>query len=300
MGKKVLALVILSAATILSCAGEKQKTSRQVSQSEASFCRWPLAVQTISFSPLTFYEAMEKTSELGLKYVEALASQPLSKEHLDVPFYTMRPELMAETKQKLARLKVKLINFYYYELPGNEAGCRRVFEFAKDLGVETIISEPPVERLDTIEKLCDEYKINLAIHNHPNYSKANRYSHPDKVLEACKGRSKRIGACADVGHWYRSGFDPVESLRKLQGRIITIHFKDVDDEKHDTIWGTGNCNAKAMLAELCRQEFAGVISIEYGGRGKDIMAQLRQCIDYFNKTTAEPAGGGKPKCCQTK
>jgi sugar phosphate isomerase/epimerase len=41
------------------------------------------------------------------------------------------------------------------------------------------------------------------------------------------GRGKRIGACCDTGHWVRSGLHPVECLKKLEGRILGFHLKDV-------------------------------------------------------------------------
>ena len=99
------------------------------------------------------------------------------------------------------------------------------FDFAKDMGIETIVSEPAEDAFDAIDKLCDEYGINVAIHNHP---KPSHYWNPETVLKVCKGRSKRIGACADTGHWMRSGLNPVECLKKLEGRIISFHFKDLN------------------------------------------------------------------------
>ena len=33
------------------------------------------------------------------------------------------------------------------------------------------------------------------------------------LLDLCKGRGKRIGACCDTGHWVRSGLDPVACLK---------------------------------------------------------------------------------------
>lgn len=76
-------------------------------------------------------------------------------------------------------------------------------------------------KLDMIERFSDEYDVNLAIHNH-GAKQSPDYWHPDKVLEVCKGRSQRIGVCADVGYWMRSGVDPVAGIRKLGNRLITI------------------------------------------------------------------------------
>ncbi len=57
------------------------------------------------------------------------------------------------------------------------------------MGIETIVSEPPEGAFDVIEKLCEEYKINVAIHNHP---KPSRYWDSDTVLKVC-GDSEWIG-----------------------------------------------------------------------------------------------------------
>ena len=91
------------------------------------------------------------------------------------------------------------------------------------------------------------------------------------MLKVCKGRSKRIGACADTGHWARSGMKPIECIKKLAGRIISFHFKDLnqmgmgthDKPTHDVPWGTGVCDVKGMLMEIRRQKLKAVFSIEY-------------------------------------
>ena len=35
---------------------------------------------------------------------------------------------------------------FYATIPGDEAGCRKVFEFGRKMGIETFISEPPRNR----------------------------------------------------------------------------------------------------------------------------------------------------------
>ena len=35
------------------------------------------------------------------------------------------------------------------------------------------------------------------------------------------------GPCCDTGHSGRSGLDPVEMMKKLQGRILAFHWKDI-------------------------------------------------------------------------
>jgi sugar phosphate isomerase/epimerase len=197
----------------------------------------------------------------------------------------MSDATQAEVKKKLAAAGVKLVNYGVVGLPGDEAGCRKVFDFAKKMGIETIVSEPDEKTMDLLDKLTEEYKINVAIHNHP---KGAHYWNPDIVLAAIKGHSARIGACADTGHWVRSGLDPMECLKKLQGHIISFHFKDLKD-MHDVPWGTGTSNAKAMLAEIARQGFKGVFSIEYEYNWDNSVPEIAQCVEFFNATAAELA-----------
>lgn len=252
---------------------------------------WKLGMQAYSFNRFTFYEAVDKTKALGMRYIEAYPGQQLSKEKPDVKTdHNMSSQDRQEMLQKLRQAGVKLKNYGVVGLPNNEAECRKVFNFAREMGIETIVSEPPEEAFDIIEKLCDEYEINVAIHNHP---KPSHYWDPDTVLKVCKGRSERIGACADTGHWMRSGIDPLEAVKKLgrAGRIRSFHFKDLNEfgsrKAHDVIWGTGAGKTKAILTELSRQNFKGVFSIEYEHNWLNSMPEIAGCVSYFERTAAE-------------
>jgi sugar phosphate isomerase/epimerase len=166
---------------------------------------------------------------------------------------------------------------------------REAFDFAKEMGIETLVSEPPFDAFDELDKLCEEYKINVALHDHPRPS---RYWSPDIVLKACKGHSKRIGACCDTGHWMRSDINPVEALKKLEGRIISFHLKDLNEygrSAHDVPWGTGRGDIKGVLTEVKRQGIQPVFSMEY--EFSFTMSELAQCVRYFDQVAAELAGG---------
>ncbi len=250
---------------------------------------WRLCIQAYSFKKFTLFEAIDKTASLGLKCIEVYSKQPLSPEQPDVIFnHTSPPEVRKAVLEKLEQAGVKLVNYGVVKLSNDEKEARQVFDFAKDMGIETITSEPKPEAFDLVEKLCEEYEIRVAIHNHPVPS---YYWNPDTVLQACQGRSKLIGACADTGHWMRSGINPIEALKKLEGRIISLHFKDLNEfgtkEAHDVVWGTGKADVKALLTELKRQNFKGVFSIEYEYNWEDSVPEIRQSVEYFNKVAAQ-------------
>ncbi len=176
------------------------------------------------------FEAIDKTASLGLKYIEAYPDQALSKALPGTRINESLPAgARADLKKKLNDSGIKLVNYGVCNLSKKEAESRKVFDFAKDMGIETLVAEPAEESLEMLDKMCAEYGMNIAIHNHPKYSGAHYWA-PEIVLAACQGCSKRIGACADTGHWVRSGLNPLESLKKLEGRIISLHFKDLNKQ----------------------------------------------------------------------
>jgi sugar phosphate isomerase/epimerase len=250
---------------------------------------WRLGIQIYSFKEYTFYEGLAKTAALGITWVEAYPGQILSKKNPDLKFnHNLTAEYRKQIKAHLKSRGLKLVNYGVVGLPNDESECRVVFDFAKDMGIETIVSEPPDEAWDLIDKLCQEYKINVAIHNHADPS---HYWNPDKVLAVSEGRSKYIGACADIGHWMRSGIKPLEALKKLKGRVISLHFGDLNEfdnkDAHDVPWGSGVADLESIMQELHQQGFKGVFSIEYEYNWKSSVPEIQEGITFFNKTAAK-------------
>ena len=248
---------------------------------------------TYTFNKFTLFEAIDKTKELGARYIETYSWQKINAPLGDMQFnYKMTDEAAAEVTKKLAASGVQLVNYYFHELGKDEAESRKVFGFCKKMGIQTIISEPDPKVLGLVDKLATEYQVKVAIHNHPKDDKHPDYANwnPDNVMKMLEGRSKWIGCCADNGHWVRAGLDSVECMRKYKGRLISLHFKDVNKvgaDAHDVPYGTGVVNLKAVLTELKDQDFAGVFSIEYEHHMAKNMAAVRQCIDWFKKAKTE-------------
>jgi len=197
----------------------------------------------------------------------------------------MTYELSPEGRQLVKKLlKDRGITVHAYGVVGakDEAEWEKVFQFAKDFDIKVINAEPAENQLDFISKLCDKYDIKVAIHNHPDPS---HYWNPDVVLKALEGRSKRMGAAADVGHCMRSGLNPIECLKKLEGRVYHVHFKDLnafgDKKAHDVIWGTGKLGMKEVQAELKRQNFKGMLSAEYEYNWENSLPEVTESVVNF-------------------
>ncbi len=159
------------------------------------------------------------------------------------------------------------------------------------MGIKALVAEPPFDAYDMLEKLCNEYEINLAVHNHPAPS---QYWNPETTAKVCAGRGPRIGSCSDTGHWTRSGFNPVEALKMLKGRVINLHLKDVSEfgvKKAGCVpWGTGKGNIEGILKELHRQGFKGAFGIEYEPYKPENFQFITECIEYFESVAAKLAG----------
>lgn len=274
--------------TVLLCAGFLLAliTFGQAQTPETKF-GWKLGSQAYTFRLFTFAEALDKIDSCGLKYVEIFPGQTIGGGVEGKMDYHMD----AATRQKVLKLaRDKGITIYAFGVVGadNEADWKSLFEFAKAMGIKTITSEPEEKDIPMLSKLCDEYKVNIAIHNHPNPS---HYWNPDIVLAAIKGQSKRIGACADIGHWVRSGLDPIACLKKLDGHVLHSHMKDLNEkgnkEAHDVVWGTGVSDIPAVIAELKRQKFNGMISVEYEYKWENSVPEVKPSIEFFRKTVAK-------------
>lgn len=245
---------------------------------------WRLGLQAYSFNGFTFFEAVDMNAALGLHVIEAFPGQRINGNSDAKMGPDMSPEVRKEVLKKLSDSGVKLANF------GVGAYDRKHFEFAKEMGIETLVSEPNKADFEAINKLCDEFGVNLAIHNHP---KPSIYWSPESVLEVVKGCGKRVGACADTGHWPRSGLVPLDCIKQLKGRIISFHFKDLNKMgpgAEDVEWGTGVCNVKGMLQEIFNQGFQGVFSIEnehLWDKRDEKLAEIAKSIAFFDKVAAE-------------
>lgn len=287
--KKYL-ILILALAVLVSCK-QKQETEANAEVEETSAekvqLNWRLASQAYTFKEFTFAETLDKLDSLGVKFVEAYRGQQIGGGYEGTTHYSMDTETREVIKKMLADKGITLVN-YGVVRAADEEEWRTIFKFAREMGIETLTVEPEPEHFEFLAPMTEEFDVNLAIHNHPQPS---RYWHPDSVLMIIDQYDNgRIGACADVGHWVRSGLNPIESLQALEGKIISLHFKDLNEmarEAHDVPWGQGVGNAKGMLEELRKQRFEGVFSIEYEHNWLNSMPEVQQCVDFFNETQAK-------------
>ena len=244
-----------------------------------------LGCQAWTWNNFTVFEAIQMTAQAGGKVIEFYPGQPLSKEEPKVKWdHNASPEAIQKVKEQLAKYHITPVNYGVVGISANEDEARKVFEFAKTMGLRAVTTES-VDAIDTIEKLVKEYDIMVGFHDHPKRENDPNYRmwDPNYILSVVKDRDSRIGSCADTGHWVRSNLNPVDCLRILKGRIISSHLKDLNKmgpDAHDVPYGTGVSDVPAILEELRAQGFTGNISIEYEYNMEHSMPQVAQSIGF--------------------
>lgn len=261
-----------------------------------------IGIQAWTFNRFTVFEAIEKAASTGAKTIEFFPGQKLSTEEPTVLFGhapaigvdrkkpTEKLDAAAskavwdKVKAKLKQHDITPVAYGVVPIPKDAAEARSIFEFAKYFGIRVLNTES-VDTIDTFEPLVKEYDIKVGFHDHPMKPEKLEYRmwDPNYILDVCKDRDSRIGACADTGHWVRSGLKPVDCIRILKGRIVSSHLKDLHaplPSGHDVPFGTGVSDVKGILDEFKAQGFVGPISVEYEYNWDANVEDAKQCIEF--------------------
>ena len=231
----------------------------------------PMGIQSYTLRNFKLNEALRHIQGLGLHYVEFFGA------HFDP---NSSSEKIAEMKSLLAKAKLEIRAHGVNGFGKDAAANRKLFEFAKAAGFRNLTADPTPESFDNLDKLCEEFDIRIAIHNHGPKA---RYDTLESVQNAVKGRHKHIGACVDTGHVLRSAEDPVKWIHELGPRVFGLHIKDVaerQDRTHDVIIGKGHLDVEGMFAGLKKINFPadGALSIEYEANPTNPVDDVAECL----------------------
>jgi sugar phosphate isomerase/epimerase len=229
-----------------------------------------MGIQSYSLRHYNVDEALAKSNELGLKFWESFNKHfPLTDD----------AKKIAEYNKKLADHGTTLMAYGVQGFGKDTDANRKQFEFAKAMGITSISADPIPEAFDNLDKLVDEYKINIAIHNH---GPGSRYDKIESITKAIANHHERIGACVDTGHFLRSNENPVDAIVAFGPRTYGVHLKDVknlpDGKKQFTILGKGDLDLVGCLKQLAKLRFNGCMALEYEENEKNPIADIRECL----------------------
>jgi sugar phosphate isomerase/epimerase len=247
------------------------------------FGGFTLGIQSFTFRNFGLEAALRRIKDLGLQAIE------LSKGHAP----------LSDDATKTAAL-VRLCKEYgvtprawgVQAFSKNHDANRKSFEFARQLGLPVMSATPDPDAFDSLDKLCDEYKIAIAIHPHgpTGGGKLDRWYSAELIWAAVKDHHPLIGACLDTGHLIRSAqlgktLDPAQQIRVMRDRNFGLHLKDHDNRrKTDVPFGKGVLDVTAVLKALRDVKFKQMISIEYEANPDDPTSEVRECIETFKES----------------
>ena len=231
-----------------------------------------MAIQSYTLRNFKLDEALAKTKAIGLTYWEGWDG------HLPI---TEDPGQIAAYKQKLAANGIKMPTYGVVGFSNDEADARKKFNFAKAMGVRTMSAYPTYDSLSMLDKLVEEYKINLAIHNHGPGD--NLYGKIQQEVDALKGHSQRIGSCIDTGHYLMAGERPETAAGTFGTRVYAVHMKDVKILGETKTWtelGKGTLDINVFLKEIIKYGYPqrGVLSLEYEEHPEDPIPYVQECL----------------------
>lgn len=217
-----------------------------------------LGIQTWTLRNMEFDKVVAFAKQQGITNLQVIGK------HIDPN--SPREEYM----KKKAVLDANGLRAYTFGVAGtslDKEKNRKLFQFAKDMGISLIIVEPSdFQILDNLEELAKEYDIRVAIHNHGIRS---LYGNPLVVRTLLQHRDPRMGVCMDAGWITSTGMNPTTVFRDYKGRVFDIHLKDKkvektqgDDVAMDTLIGEGQGQLASLLAELRKTGWNGIMSIE--------------------------------------
>ncbi|MBV9963508.1 MAG: sugar phosphate isomerase/epimerase [Parafilimonas sp.] len=291
--KKTISFLLLATSIFVACNNSSQTSATTDSTNTATSTvdpskDWKFGVALWTFHDVDFPTALNRVDSAGLVYVEPNTFVSAGADFKDSVIGQLSMAGIDKLKSMIAQRNLKAESLY---IVGDSTidSWKKQFDIAKELGVEYVTTEPPLNMWNSLDSLAGVYGIRIAIHDH--WLGFSHYWNPDTTLMALQGHPN-FGVCADLGHWPKSGINPLEAVKKLSGHIIGVHFKDIaaynNTALKDVVTGTGIVDFPAILAELRKQNFNGHIyierdSIEAGGNLKSVIQEKNYYNDQISK-----------------
>ncbi len=241
-------------------------------------------------------EIIKELSGSGLEYIEISALQTLhfdihNKRHLENIGRALR-----QNKLKVWSVHAPFTPFAMedkatrqegIELAVETCSLNKYFEFDKIVlhpGSDTLTGNR-IQEMKNLKAALTEIiertgKIKIALETMGHYTAGTAA----ELLEVLKGRDpKKAGVCVDTGHTLLVE-DVAGAIRKLKGRIFTVHIQDNDGKKDlHRVPFTGIIKWKEVKTALLDSGYDGVFMFECGLPGSGLKETLKQMRLNYKK-----------------
>jgi len=275
MLKRILA-AIFAAALLCACASENGAPAKHRK----------IALHGYVYKNRTLEDTVVEAKNLGADGVVCSGTQRISQRFGDAKFSADMTDGQREFVKKLfADNKIAFVSYGIWDVKKGETPDKYL-KFCADMGIPVFTWEGDFRNADLWNDAARKYGVIVAIHNHQKgiKSKDYRYWDPSFVLGVIKDR-KNMAACADNGHWTRSGLDTPEGYKIFGGRLAAIHFKDPAqfgaETKTDAAIGEGCLDIPKCLKALDDGGYDGFIVLENECVMDNPTETMRKSIAYL-------------------
>lgn len=255
---------------------------------------------TLGFAPFTYhkYDDFDKILEFaklhdvqctGVKYFMVRKGVKVDD---TAQVRSITDKEIADFKKKVSKAGIKISSIGPVYMNTKDQ-CDCAFEFAKRLGVGVVVGVPfkmegkkrvsSRELCEYASKKCAETGIKYAIHNHgpdmPELFPTGR-----SAYEMVKDMDPGMGLCLDIGHDFRYGYNPVDSIRRYGDRLFDIHLKNVTDctkKGRAAPFPRGRIDLVEIAKALKDIGYAGALEIEYERDFTNNVPAMSENIGYF-------------------
>jgi len=265
------ALAAIGAGSAAPLPAQEGKKKKKAEENLGPYAPFRMSIQSYSLRNFGFEKMVETLHSIEIHFVELFGGH-FPMELGESEFHSRR--------RVLRHNSVRPISYGVVPFTKDHEKNQAIFEFAKRMDLASISADPAPDSFESLEKLVEEFKIPVAIHNHGPEDK--RYRTPEMIEKAIQGRHKLIGLCVDTGHFIRADVNPLHVVKQFKDRVYGVHLKDVKSEgakKRFTVLGEGDLDTAALLKLLKEQGFKGGLSLEYEEEPDDPVPSIKKCLD---------------------
>jgi type 1 glutamine amidotransferase/sugar phosphate isomerase/epimerase len=211
---------------------------------------WKFAVPASGVAAPTLWDAAIRADAAIVNFLEATPTQKVSADLAKNFDYNLTPTERKAITEKLGLEKI--LTYRLDALPADAETRRKIFAFAREMGVETILVPgntdlAGLDALAALAALADEAKVNVAMVTDP--------ASQARVAAALANRSKRLGIGIDTGLWAQENVNPASALPAIKDRLLYVRVGDRSARGaagHNVASGKGVGNLTAFFNELNR------------------------------------------------
>jgi inosose dehydratase len=189
-------------------------------------------------------------------------------------------DLFRSARTKFDAAGIRCVSYYSATIK-DDRDLENALHFARLLGARNVTGDATGSILNRIDQRFSKAGMTFGIHNHYFKGEKFAYESPGDVLRALAGLSPTVGATADMGHFASCGHDTVDAVRKLGSRLKLVHLKDVEASggEVNVLLGRGISRISEVMKELHRQNFAGLVAVEYEKEG-DVDGDMKKNVEF--------------------